>query len=75
MSYLTLEAAIEHGQVIVKEPGRLPEKGRGLLTILSVVDGGGQERTRERVRLPLIHGDGRRRINPTREELDASLWD
>jgi len=28
-----------------------------------------------RVTLPLIRGDGKRLINPTREQLDASLWD
>ena len=28
----------------------------------------------QRVELPLIRGDGRRIINPTPEELDASLW-
>jgi hypothetical protein len=34
MSYLTLEVEIDHGHVVAKEPGRLPEKGSGLLTIL-----------------------------------------
>jgi hypothetical protein len=34
MSYVTLEVEIDRGQVIAKEPGRLPEKGTGLLTIL-----------------------------------------
>lgn len=28
-----------------------------------------------RVKLPLVRGDGKRLINPTREQLDASLWD
>jgi hypothetical protein len=34
MSYLTLEVEIDRGRVVAKEPGRLPEKGSGLLTIL-----------------------------------------
>jgi len=34
MSYLTLEVEIDCGRVVAKEPGRLPEKGSGLLTIL-----------------------------------------
>jgi len=34
MSYVTLEVEIERGHVVAKEPGRLPEKGSGLLTIL-----------------------------------------
>jgi hypothetical protein len=35
MSYLTLEVEIDHGKVLAKEPEKLPETGRGLLTILS----------------------------------------
>lgn len=34
MNYLTLEVEIDSGRVVAKEPGRLPEKGSGLLTIL-----------------------------------------
>lgn len=34
MSYLTLEVEIDRGRVMAKEPGQLPEKGTGLLTIL-----------------------------------------
>ena len=30
---------------------------------------------KHRVKLPLVRGNGRRIINPTREELDAGLWD
>jgi len=33
MSYLTLEVEIDHGKVVPKEPGRLPQTGSGLLTI------------------------------------------
>ncbi|MHB8523658.1 MAG: hypothetical protein ACYDH9_23285 [Limisphaerales bacterium] len=29
---------------------------------------------RHRVKLPLIRGAGKRIINPSRQELDASLW-
>jgi hypothetical protein len=35
MSYTTLEVEIEHGRVVPKEPQKLPEKGSGLLTILT----------------------------------------
>ena len=28
-----------------------------------------------RVKLPLVQGDGKRLIDPTWEQLDASLWD
>jgi hypothetical protein len=34
MSYLTLDVEIDHGKVRAKEPEKLPESGRGLLTIL-----------------------------------------
>jgi hypothetical protein len=40
MSYLTLEVEINHGRVVAKEPGRLPEKGSGLLTILESGENG-----------------------------------
>ena len=35
MSYVTLEVDIEHGNVVPKEPGKLPHTGSGLLTILT----------------------------------------
>jgi hypothetical protein len=40
MSYLTLEVEIDHGKVVPKEPGRLPEKGSGLLTIFQSAENG-----------------------------------
>ncbi len=40
MSYLTLEVEIDHGKVVPKEPARLPEKGKGFLTILQSDDKG-----------------------------------
>jgi hypothetical protein len=40
MSYLTLEVEIDRGRVVAKEPGRLPEKGSGLLTILKSGENG-----------------------------------
>jgi hypothetical protein len=39
------------------------------------LSGGSRESRSRRVKLPLVKGDGKRRIDPTREELDASLWD
>jgi hypothetical protein len=35
MSYTTLEVEIEHGSIVPKEPQKLPDKGSGLLTILT----------------------------------------
>ena len=72
MSYVTIEVEIDHGKVVPKEPEKLPEKGNGFLTILQPAATQPQER--HRVELPLIRGDGKRIINPTPEELDASLW-
>jgi hypothetical protein len=34
MSYLTVEVEIDHGRVVPAEPGKLPDKGKGLLTVL-----------------------------------------
>ena len=34
MSYLTVEVDIDHGRVVVARPGQLPDKGKGLLTVL-----------------------------------------
>jgi len=76
MSYVTVEVEIEHGRIVAREPEKLPEKASGLLTILPSP---GQQAAeprpvRQRVTLPLIRGDGKRIIDPTPEELDASLW-
>jgi len=35
MSYTTVEVEIDHGKVTPIEPEKLPESGRGLLTILA----------------------------------------
>lgn len=72
MNYVTLEVEIDHGKLIAKQPERLPVSGKGLLTILPPST---ETEVRSRVQLPLVIGDGRRIINPTREELDDSLWD
>jgi hypothetical protein len=75
MDYTTLEAEIDHGRVTVKDPGRLPERGRGLLIVLPAVDfAGDRAAPRKRVELPLIPGDDKHVIRPTPEELDDSLW-
>jgi hypothetical protein len=34
MSYLTLEVEIDHGKITPSESAQLPQKGKGLLTIL-----------------------------------------
>lgn len=35
MSYLTLEAQIDDGKIVVKEPEKLPQSARALVTILA----------------------------------------
>jgi hypothetical protein len=77
MSYVTLEVDIDHGRVVPREPAKLPETGSGLLTILQPANGQGTapKPARQRVQLPLIHCQPGTIINPTPEELDASLWD
>lgn len=34
MSYLTVEVDIDHGRIVAREASKLPEKGKGLLTVL-----------------------------------------
>ena len=38
MSYLTVEVEIDHGRVVAAEPGKLPDKGKGLLTVLEAAE-------------------------------------
>lgn len=38
MSYLTVEVDIDHGRVVVAGPGQLPDKGKGLLTVLEALE-------------------------------------
>jgi len=35
MSYVTLEVEIDHGKIVPKEPQKLPQQGKGILTIIS----------------------------------------
>ena len=75
MDYTTIEADIAYGRITVREPEKLPENGHGLLIVLPSVQQDSIAKSRERVRLPLVQGDGQVVINPTTEDLDASLWD
>ena len=45
MSYLTLDAEINHGQIVVKEPEKLPESGHALITVLQPNHAGSQDLT------------------------------
>jgi hypothetical protein len=74
MSYVTVEVEIERGRIVAREPDKLPEKATGLLTILPAQSEPAEPTPRQRANLPLIRGDGKRIINPTPEQLDASLW-
>ena len=71
MSYITIQVDIDHGKVTAREPEKLPAKATGVLTIMSPQP----SKPGRRVVLPLIRGDGKHLINPTAQELDASLWD
>jgi hypothetical protein len=75
MNYTTIEAEISQGRVIIKEPEKLPESGHGLLIVLPPLATEVAAGQPARVSLPLIQGDGVVIINPTAEQLDASLWD
>jgi hypothetical protein len=34
MSYITVEVEIDEGRIVPREPAKVPQKGRGLLTVL-----------------------------------------
>jgi hypothetical protein len=38
MSYVTVEVDIDHGRIVPSEPAKLPDKGKGLLTVLESDD-------------------------------------
>ena len=73
MKYRTVEVVIDQGRIVPRDPDDLPDSGNGLLTIFdnspAPVD------PAQRVQLPLIRGNGDHLINPSPEDLDASLWD
>lgn len=72
MSLITVEVEIDHGKLTAKQPHLLPEQGTGLLTILRSEETATPKR---RVQLPLVHCESGTLVNPTAEDLDASLWD
>ncbi|MBL6763311.1 MAG: hypothetical protein ISQ14_00030 [Verrucomicrobiae bacterium] len=74
MSLVTLEVDIDDGLVTAREPGLLPRHGKGFLTVIPDDAGESAPGGIQRVSLPLIPGTGRI-IDPTREDLDGSLWD
>jgi hypothetical protein len=74
MGYVTVEVEIDHGRIVAHEPEKLPAVAKGILTILPPVSTERPQPERQRVKFPIIEGDGKHLINPTREELDASLW-
>jgi hypothetical protein len=40
MSYVTVEVEIDHGYIVAREPAKLPDRGKGLLTVLEGTNGG-----------------------------------
>jgi hypothetical protein len=70
MSYITVEVDIDHGRIVPREPEKLPDVAKGILTILPDATA----RKRETIQFPIIQGDGKHIINPTPEELDASFF-
>ena len=73
MDPITVEVDIDHGKLTARQPHLLPERGTGLLTILTPAEGGAPPRSR--VTLPIVRCAPGTILNPTAEELDDSLWD
>jgi hypothetical protein len=74
MTYRTVEVEIDHGKVVPKDPEKLPQTGTGLLTILTAPQHS-EMPVRRRAKWPIIHCKPGTKIDPSPEELDASLWD
>jgi hypothetical protein len=70
MTYRTIEVEIDQGRVVLPQGERLPERGRALLTVLTA----NSERPRQRVSLPIVVGTPGNVIDPSKAQLDASLW-
>ena len=70
MVYRTFEVEIDQGQVVLPQGVRLPERGRALLTVLAT----NAVRPQQRVSLPVIAGTPGNVIDPSRAQLEASLW-
>lgn len=71
MSYRTIEVEIDQGRVVLPQGEQLPERGRALLTVLAA----NAEGPRQRVTLPINAGTPGNIIDPSKAQLDASLWD
>jgi len=73
---MTVRAHYDGRVIVPDEPVDLPVNAPLDLDIKPA--NGGQpaapKPVRKRVELPLIRGDGKHIINPTPQELDASLW-
>jgi hypothetical protein len=39
MSYVTVEVDFDHGRIVPREPAKLPDRGKGLLTVLEAANG------------------------------------
>ncbi len=50
MSYLTVEVEIDHGRFVAAEPEKLPDNGKGLLTVLE-----GAQDAQKMTRLEAFH--------------------
>jgi hypothetical protein len=74
MSYISIEVDIDHGRIVAKEPEKLPLTAKGVLTIFNSGDSSPSP-AGKRVKLPLIEGNGKKKINVTTSEIDAALWD
>ena len=71
MSYVTMEADIDHGRIIPKEPNKLPATGKALLTVL-----GTQERKPDWDKVMGLLGQMQGRVNGCEVERSARAeWD
>ena len=71
MGYLTMEAEIDHGRIIPKEPEKLPATGRALLTVL-----GSTERKPDWDKVASLLGKMQKKVDGLAVEREARAeWD
>ena len=73
MNTTVIEVVIENGTITAKHPELLPAKGRGVLRLVNSPRRA-SDKPMQRVKFPIIKGTPGNVINPTKAELEASMW-
>jgi hypothetical protein len=72
MSYITMDVEIDCGRVVPREPEKLPEFAKRILTILPDAVARTPLQNRQTAEFPIVRGDGKRLIDPLPGDLNES---